>query len=430
MSVHTAVSWFLNNMFDTNGCLKSDIPKSFAIQLARNNVVRRDKADLLCLTPEEVEAAVLANPNPVFARMFVATMRNGGLDTIQSRMWEIKPNKTIEFDPLANRAGENRGTVIQVVFDGQIRFEFVAGNGSMHNIVEHGHTFLMNAMLQNATFNVVHKMDGRYVGIYIIKLVIGEETITFATIHSRKGVLVANGILLEGSVETASRFSVAWLLERFRGKEKIVNTFVTNVVPIGLVKSLSAPVHGVMTELVSANELTSAFDIVSKMSADVPPNSIMCISCEGTKDNMRPYIDQHIARLSVGLYPHPFSTVVARIMANGTVEKWRHIADPTIFTAKGIACCKDIAPHDGSEKWNIDNLLAMCEIGASGLYNLVEHTGRQMATAMSLDITGVQHPVEGAIIVAITADKMFLIKVKDMQFADAEELNMRLEAWK
>jgi hypothetical protein len=477
-SVIIAVDFFLNSFFE-NGVLSESLKTKYPrinTFLFKHKLCLNDRGVAKIPTKEMVFASITekTKTNPHFASLFIKTMKPGGLDTIFPRMMENKQSKGIIFDPIQNRTGDNTGTKCRIKLDDMVVIEFIAGNGSMYNIIEQGHAFFLNTMMGDGVkYFVTHKMDGRYVGLYIAKIQIGDEIVTLMTIHSRKGPVLCDAVFLDGSAEIAKKMTIEWDLERqkreqdingkFKYTTEITTKFAKVLLPEAIQPFVVDFVRGgqiVHVLLVSQEELKTAISIGLKIAKIIQPNQIILVNCEGTKDNMRPLYDKYIVENYTkfpGLFPHPIGTVVYQL-AKSTKENEqmfapidpskpiRYISDPTFFDNLEIPYCQIFSSPSGNKTWTISELLdgankipITFQIGKdlenAEIFRLVNYANAYKLNELMINGKFTEfvfpiypgHIVEGVIISAVIPDgSVYSIKVKDPNFADEDEMKMAL----
>ncbi len=495
----TAITYFLNTYFLEDGTFKPDVIRKHIDFFSKFGLVVYTRGKYMRKSFDDIKKIVIENSlkNPYYITLFCQTMCDDGINTIFPLL--LRGNKpgltTFAFDPIKNRNRQNSGTLCRILYKGR-KYEFVAGNGSMRNVKNEGNTFFSAIGINNqphnfdtrVKFSVVHKMDGRYVALYISKIMTDSGIpSTIVTIHSRRGVVIGSGLYIDGPEEEMKNFSVEY---DFMGKERVAvvnydgsvklnskgkeeSKFVDKILfskSFGFVSDIRAFVPStiqrtseiknengetiiniVTDNLISIHEIKSAFEISHKLSYLVGLDEMMLINCEGTKDNMRPLFDKFIVENQdtyQGLFPHPFGTVIYDIsegIPNASYPK-KYLSDPTIFSNNGIDYCQIFYSPSNNPFWNTTELLhglvqkdVIFDNSSTPqkLYSIVDYVNKIVLKFLQshgkyTDAKTESHPghiCEGVIICAHLPDGSFAcMKVKDDLFSDDEEKAMKLES--
>lgn len=415
-----------------------------------------------------VNSQTYLNYCDVFRRTF--TSPETGINSIFAHMLNKigtnNLNRSITFDPIRNRSGENKGTSVVVKYKNVTICTYTAGNGSMYNAKNHGHTFLLNAGLWTDSncepkFSVVHKMDGRYVAIYIFSIDTDEGKLSFFTVHSRGGMVLGNAVYLNGSLKEIENVIIEWSVVQKRshiddnGKKKWIDHIFTNDTSLVTNDNFSPEImkrtineQEVTIPLISELEYKSAFSIASKLHHLVPSNCVLLVNCEGTKDNMRPLYDKYIAATNqTGLFVHPIGSVIYKIIDKIIdVNTIMFYIDEMQYLQLDIPCCTLILSPQNEKFWNISDIIrgldqSKVEFGniQQNVFNLVTYVNNFMFNKMNDGLENVKfnwntlttqfpdHITEGCVIGIRYNNTIRYIKVKDEQFADDEEKMMVLE---
>jgi hypothetical protein len=488
-NLDSAINYFLQIYFTEDGSFRSNFDKKYIRFFQKLGFLNNNKGQFSSKSFEEIKEIVKTNSNlnPFYNFLFCQTMCPNGINTIFPLI--LKGEKSTlpisAFDPIKNRNGDNRGTLCRIMYKNKI-YKFMAGNGSMRNVKNSGNIFFgslcsfgsnksLHELDNYVKFSVVHKMDGRYVALYISKIMTDSGVpATIMTIHSRKGVIVGSGVFVDGPLEEMGNFSAEFDFtrkervliscennkEKYEYVDKVVfsrhfdfTNDLAKFIPATIQKTSKQNLEEIKIDnLISQQEIKSAFDIAKKLSYLVGLNEMMLVNCEGTKDNMRPLFDKYIVEnqdIYPGLFPHPFSTVIYDLSQEykENVLPKKYLSNPQIFSDNNIEYCRIFDSPSGNAFWNTKEILeglVQKEVifennPKQNLFELVDYANRIMLKFLQskgkyLDFkesekTFPGHICEGVILGAHMIDGSFAyMKVKDELFADEEELNMKLES--
>lgn len=478
-----AIANFKEEFFDDSGILKPECAKlkNYFFKLGLIQAKQKAKNPDFCLRDDYMEILQKnVEKNKFYEEMFIRTFTTPqeGLKNIFALILGGDKCKLPirNFDPIKNKSGENKGIECCIIYKEVVKCQYSTGNGSMHNTKNQGHTFLCHAgvthdnILPETKFSVVHKMDGRYIALYIFCIQTDSGPLTLCTIHSRGGMIVGSGIYLAGPEEELSNFTIEWAIIRKKqvigddGKKKYVDDIMYKNAPVTPIQSFEpgfmirqSREEGKEPEkmvFVSQPEVTSAYEIGYKLKNYVKVNEVILVNCEGTKDNMRPLYDKHIAENQSsmpGLFVHPFGTIIYPIVDNKiNVEIIKGHIPIDVYQEENIQICTILKSPKNQLYWNIEDInegmdqsmvtfTNDMENPNQKAFNLVKYANNYMMNILSIrndngipwdqltqDFPG--HITEGVIVGIHRQDGTFAyIKVKDENFADDEEKNMKLE---
>lgn len=400
--LNNAIQYYFSTFFDSNGVLKPETDTKISRFLQRTKLCKNQGRIVTALPDSELRAhiALQQSNNPYYETLFCKTFVLDGISTIFPLL--LKNDKPSigpsSFDPVKNRVGSNRGSPCRIMYNNLPIIKFMAGNGSMQNVKDQGHTFMQIVGLtlfpkeidSKVKFTISHKMDGRYVAIYITKIKVPSGDVTITTIHSRGGNIIGSGIFIGPETEMKN-FRIEYdvvkpiktpILEDDnitpkndkKGKPMfsyidtvidtrsydVCNTF-ESFVPGSFKRQVNC--QEVIFLLISVQEAKTAFEISGKLNRYLENNEMMLVNCEGTKDNMRPLYDKYIQENQdkfSGLFPHPFGTVVYDIINETTNPEMpkRYLKDPIIFTENNIIHCRIFnSPFGKTPYWTTAEIL-------------------------------------------------------------------------
>lgn len=375
-----------------------DAIKPNLLKCLRNNKLVKNKT--LKTSEELIDILSIKGKNePCFIDCLLRSLK-----TSDELLYDICSNQNVkleEFDTQDNTSKSKYFKEFKISINDNKYATYEAGNGSMKNVNSKKSEFFSASLknqntLDEKTYSVQLKIDGRCIEVFIFNISVNGISNKLVNIHSRTGPIIASVFIPEE-------------------KEKYLNI---NIQETGTNTLLSPKLYSEFSpneKYLSIPEYYTILNNVTKIY--IPTDKIISLIGEGTKDHMRPLLDQELKE-KIKNNNYNFDNVkipawYCHTMMQKNLNNKTEINYPIeVINNFGISTTPIILSPSMNLYWSFEEL-------HYHFHWLLVYSAKYLLN--DREIKPDEHYIEGVIISKMRNDRKLSIKYKDPKFNDEQD---------